>query len=80
MNREKDVTVDVCMAKNNVCNLYVDPDNSAGHLAARGHHFTDGHWGLWECPAWEGPGMATHTQAREDGHFLYCLILDPCED
>ena len=57
MNWEKDVTVDACMAKNNVCNLYVDPENSAGHLAAHGHHFTDGHRGLWECPAWEGPRM-----------------------
>ena len=41
MNWEKDVTVDVHMAKNNVCNLYVDPENSAGHLAAHGHPF---HW------------------------------------
>ena len=31
-------------------------------------------------PGGGGPRMATHTQAREDGHLLCCPMLDPCEE
>ena len=41
MNWEKDITMDAHMAKNSVCSLYVDPENSAGHVADHGHPF---HW------------------------------------
>ena len=31
--------MDAHMAKNSVCSLYVDPENSAGHVADHGHPF-----------------------------------------